>query len=466
MNILLVDDDKRSRNYIAEFLKRLGHSVAEAGNGQEALQLFNADFALVLSDNRMPKMSGLDLLREIRRRPDGLEVDFIIFTAYGNMESVIEAMRCGASDYLLKPLQITELVITLKRLDKKRAMRLPGRIDASDHNIQCSNNKINVFSGPKMGVYSEVMHETMQLAGRMHQDRSVPILIEGETGTGKELVARYIHYGDGHSTRPFVALNCAALTPSIFESELFGYEAGAFSGGLPRGHQGKLDLANEGTLFLDEIAEISTGLQAKLLRVIQEKEYYRVAGLKEIKTDVRIICATNQKLKHRVEQGLFRADLFYRLNVGRLHIPALRERKEDILPLALMFLNQLAEQKKKRCKTISDSAVRILLDYTWPGNVRELRNLMEWITLRYDDEELQPFHLDMLIRTTETVAKIEQSNTDKYNNIALPRDSMPLADISNAIIIKALEKHYGNKTETAKYLGISRSSLYYHLKHM
>jgi two-component system response regulator AtoC len=466
MNILLVDDDKSSRKHIAEFLIQLGHSVVEADDGREALDKLNKNFDLVLSDSRMPEMSGLDLLRELRRHPDGLDIEFVMFTAYGNMDSVIEAMRLGAFDYLLKPLQISELIVTLERLDKKQATPLHP-IKTPNHTALYGDKKITLCNGPEMGVFSAVMQELMQLADRMHQDRSVPILIEGETGTGKELLARYIHYGQEHSERPFVGLNCAALTASIFESELFGYEGGAFSGALPRGHQGKLDAAQGGTLFLDEIAETPSSLQAKLLRVLQEKEYYRVGGLKQIKTDVRIICATNQKLEHMVEQGLFRADLFYRLNVGRLYIPPLRERKEEIIPLALMFLHHLAEQKQTKCTYISDSARQILLDYPWPGNVRELRNLMEWITLRYDDAELQPFHLDMLVKKAEIAARFEQASPDYESSAAyLPSDPMPLADISNAIIMKALEKHNGNKTETAKYLGISRSSLYYRLKHM
>jgi DNA-binding NtrC family response regulator len=409
-------------------------------------------------------MSGLELLHEIRRRPDGLDVDFIIFTAYADMETVIEAMRYGASDYLLKPLQLTELVMTLERLDKKRRTRLLGTFETAELDLK-RENKVEICSGPEMGVFSEKMHQTMYLAERMHADRTVPVLVEGETGTGKELLARYIHYGPEQSSRPFVAINCAALTSSIFESELFGYEGGAFSGALPRGQRGKMDLANGGTLFLDEIAELAPYLQAKLLRVIQEKEYYRVGGLKQIQTDIRIICATNQNLDDLVEQGLFRADLFYRLNVGRLYLPPLRERREDILPLALMFLNSLAEQKQKKCKSISNAAIAILLHYSWPGNVRELKNLMEWITLRYDDEELLPCHLHMLTKTAGAEKRTPGSGTNQPE-VDPNASNMSLADLSNAIIVEALKMHNGNKTETAKYLGISRSSLYYRLKHM
>lgn len=470
MRILLVDDEKRSRTYIAEFLQRLGHSVVEAGSAKEALKAFNEDnFALVLTDNRMPEMSGLDLLREIRCHPEGLDVDIIIFTAYGDMQSVIDAMRCGASDYLLKPLELKELVRTLKRLEINRKTKPASLNTPAD--LSCpheANSPADLNYGMEnMGIFSPVMKNTMQLAERLHHDRSIPVLIEGETGTGKELIARYIHYGPERSTRPFVALNCAALTPSIFESELFGYEGGAFSGAMPRGHRGKLDLANGGTLFLDEISEISSDLQAKLLRVIQEKEYYRVGGLKVIQTDVRIICATNQKLEQLVKQGLFRADLFFRLNVGRLCLPPLRERKEDIEPLALMLLNNLADTKNKKCKSISPSALRILTEYKWPGNVRELKNLMEWVTLRYDEEEIQPWHLELLTKSRDASTLLEQVGIDRKNaDLDLPLDSMPLGDISRAIIIKALEMHKGNKTETAKYLGISRSSLYYRLKNM
>lgn len=469
MRILLVDDEKRSRTYIAEFLQRLGHSVVEAENGKDALKAYSEDnFTLILTDNRMPGMSGLDLLREIRRQPEGLDVDIIIFTAYGDMQSVIDAMRCGASDYLLKPLELKELVSTLKRLETNRKTKPASLSAAKESRSPDINNYPDYYNGlDNMGIFSQVMKNTMELAERLHQDRSIPVLIEGETGTGKELIARYIHYGQERSNRSFVALNCAALTPSIFESELFGYEGGAFSGATPRGHRGKLDLANGGTLFLDEISEIPPDLQAKLLRVIQEKEYYRVGGLKLIQTEVRIICATNQKLEQLVRQGVFRADLFFRLNVGRLSLPPLRERKEDIEPLALSFLNNLADTKNKKCKSISTEALRILTEYNWPGNVRELKNLMEWVTLRYDDSEIQPWHLELLTKPEDAYTLLEQIGIDCKNAVIdLPRDSMPLGEISRAIIIKALEMHKGNKTETAKYLGISRSSLYYRLKNL
>ena len=225
------------------------------------------------------------------------------------------------------------------------------------------------------------MEQIFSLALKLHHNRSIPVLIEGETGTGKELVAQYIHFGEDNKNLPFIALNCSALSPSIFESELFGYEPGTFSGGLPQGKKGKLDMAHGGTLFLDEISELPLDLQAKLLRVLQEKEFYRVGGLKLIKTDVRIICASNQHLQNMVKRWLFREDLYYRLNMGHVYIPPLRQQPEAIIPLARMFMMEISEQTNRQFKKIEPRAVRILQSYHY-GNVRELRNIVEWIVLR------------------------------------------------------------------------------------
>lgn len=317
-----------------------------------------------------------------------------------------------------------------------------------------------------IGIYSEVMKEIFRKAGKLHADRSIPVLIEGETGTGKEVVARYIHYGDGSVTAPFIDLNCAAIAPSVFDSELFGYEAGAFTGGIPGGQKGKLDIAAGGTLFLDEIAEMPVSLQSKLLRVIQEKEFYRVGGLKKIKVDVRFICATNAEINKKIADGTFRKDLYYRLNIGQIYMPPLRERKEEIIPLAMMFLNEMAAKKGKLFRKISKEAVDLLLFHDWPGNIRELKNAVEWAMLMGDDYELKPAHLAILNEArNDGVPKTSHSSID-IHNFLLPPDRLPLNDYVNNVIRKALDMHQGNKTETAKYLGISRRSLYCRLKYL
>ncbi|HOT78003.1 MAG TPA: sigma-54 dependent transcriptional regulator, partial [Candidatus Wallbacteria bacterium] len=334
----------------------------------------------------------------------------------------------------------------------------------------------------KIGVFCGEMKKIFNYAKMLHEDRSIPVLIEGETGSGKEMVAQFIHYGEtGGSELPFVDLNCACISPSLFESELFGYAPGAFTGGLDKGQPGKLDIANNGTIFLDEIADMPLEMQAKLLRVIQEKEYYRVGGLKKIKTNLRIICATNMRLEDRVLEAKFRQDLYYRLNVGRIYIPSLRERHDEIIPLAMLFLKDISEKKGKKFKFISGDAEKLLLNYRWPGNIRQLKNVIERAVFMYDAATLTPEHLDVLIKSdpgTAAYAAAERKTdlkkagftTDSPScllDFSLPATGVfPLNDHINSIIKKALALNGYNKTRTAKYLGITRRTLYSYLKNI
>jgi len=318
----------------------------------------------------------------------------------------------------------------------------------------------------EIGVFSKSLQAIIQQASILHQDRSIPVLIEGETGTGKELLAKYVHFGGGKVTTPFVAINCATLGHNTFESELFGYEAGTFTGGIPGGKKGKIDLAEGGTLFLDEITEMPVDLQAKLLRVLQEREFYRLGGLKTLKADVRVICTSNRDLEKYVAQGKFRQDLFYRLNVGRLYILPLRHRRKEILPLARMFLLSLAKEKGKSFKIINREACQLLQTYKWPGNVRQLRNVMEWAVLMYDDTELKPAHLGIIYekgKNLQEMGSTENMVLDEHN-FSLPPGRFDFNSFGCNLVRKALEMHGGNKTKTAAYLGISRSILYTWLK--
>jgi len=314
-----------------------------------------------------------------------------------------------------------------------------------------------------MMIYSNAMRKIINIARKLHHNRSIPVLIEGETGTGKEMIARYIHYGDNDTEAPFVAINCAAIPESLFESELLGYEGGSFSGSHIRGAKGKIDLAQGGTLFLDEISEIPINLQAKLLRLIQEKEYYRVGGLALLKSDVRIIGASNQNLKAAAEQGSFRQDLYYRLKVGQIYLPPLRERKEIIVPLAEKLLKQFSRQNGKAFRGISPEAAQLLLDYPWPGNVRELRNLIEWVVVSEDAEILDTGHLSVITDQLYWLEEADLTQGREASSDSIP-EGLPLNEISNVIIQRALAKHGGNKAATARYLGISRSALYKRLK--
>jgi DNA-binding NtrC family response regulator len=484
MNILLVDDDKDSRRSIKKFLEKIGHHVSECDDGEKALLTYqNGEFPMVITDINMPKINGIELLRALKNLPkaDGTEV--VLFTGYGNIETAIEALRLGAYDYLIKPLNVEELAIITERIAEHQFLLRENRLlnQHFDDQIKVATaekeeelNRIKKSLAEQLGIqtigiFSDSMRQIFETAQKYHTDRSIPVLIQGETGSGKEIIAKTIHYGEMVDISPFVDINCAALSASLFESELFGYEPGSFTGGLNKGQKGKFDLAQGGTLFLDEIAELPLELQSKILRVIQEKEYFRVGGLKKIKTDVRIICATNVDLEQKVQEGVFRKDLYYRLKVGHLVIPNLCHRTEDIIPLAEMFLQDFARQKGKRFKYISNDAAIMLLAYDWPGNVRELRNVIEWAIFMYDDIEIKPAHLSIItgnkINTT-SIGKEEEKKRLNTRDFLLPKEGLALEDFINQIISKTLEMHNGNKTDTARFLNISRKSLYTHLKHI
>ncbi len=304
------------------------------------------------------------------------------------------------------------------------------------------------------GFFSEQMHEIVRHAEMYHTDRSIPVLIEGETGVGKEIIAKIIHFGRNRSLLPFVDINCTAISPSLFESELFGYDSGAFTGAVSRGKQGKLDCARGGTLFLDEVAEIPTELQAKLLRVLEEKTFYRVGGLRHISTDIRVIAATNIDFDSHVADGSFRKDLYYRLKVGHIHIPALREREEDILPLARMFLLQFSKKRSKTFRNISESACELLLQHSWPGNVRELKNLMEWATFMFDG----PLLLAEQIAHRLTVPRQPQKTSQQ--SVPAQHGTLHKKGIGKEEVQAAINQCGGNKTKAAALLGISIRTLY------
>ncbi len=477
MNILLVEDDSDSRAGVAEFLREMGHQVTESGDGEQALALFTAgDFPMVLSDIKMPRMSGIELLRRIRALGGDKACDIVLFTGHGDMVTAIEALRAGAYDYLLKPISVAELAAITERIAEHQALlrenraltsRFSDEVRAATEETRRELTRLKKLASKAAGLdniafFAPEMRRIAAQAARYHQDRSMPVLIEGETGTGKEIIARLIHYGDFKDPAPLIDVNCAALTGSLFESEFFGYEPGAFTGGLAKGQKGKLDLAQGGTVLLDEVGEIPLELQGKLLRVIQEKEFYRVGGLKKVPADVRIICATNADLGRRVEQGTFRKDLFYRLKVGHLVIPPLRQRREEILPLAELFLHEFADLKGRRFKTIDPAAAELLRVYDWPGNVRELRNTIEWVAFMHDDAVVKSAHLGGLAKgdpplSRAAAAPFPALNPDEF---ALPAAGFSLENYIDRIVRQALALCRGNKTAAARYLGISRRSLY------
>ena len=481
MNILLVDDDRDSVRSVRRFLTKIGHQVSECNSALQALALLQETrFPLVISDIRMPGLTGLELLQAVKAGERGSETEVVLFTGYGNMDTAIQALRLGAYDYLLKPINVEELAILVERVAERQLLVRENRLLSTEMESQVRQatseatqelERMRGLLGERLGLprlvfASGVMRNIHEQALRYHADRSIPVLIEGETGVGKEIIAKIIHYGKAGSSAPFVDLNCATLQPHLFETELFGYEPGAFTGALAKGQKGKVDLSNGGTLFLDEIGDMPLEMQGKLLRVLQERQFFRIGGLRKIKVDLRLICATNVELAEAVQHGRFRKDLYYRLYVGRISIPPLRERREDILPLAQSMISEFARARRKKFRGVSDSAARLMTGHSWPGNVRELRNVLEWVTFMYDDEEVRPSHLSQVIRQN-LASPCDEPAADlplDRDKLSLPRDGLSLNKLVDQIIVAALRLHNGNKTDTARYLGMSRKSLYCHLK--
>lgn len=484
MRILLVDDEAESRSFLADYLQLLGHQVVESSSGEEALESYKSNrFEMVLSDIKMGGMSGIDLIRDIKSLKCNPEADLVLYTGFIDIALTIGALRVGAYDYLTKPINVQELKAVLNRVEEHQFLlrenkELVQHFDEkvkyatkdTEHQLEQLKKIVSEQVGiSQIGIFSTTMKNIALQAEKYHTDRSLPVLIQGETGVGKEIIARMVHYGNMQNPGPFIDINCTAITPSLFESELFGYEAGSFTGGTSRGSKGKLDMAMGGTLFLDEIAEIPVELQAKLLRVLEEKSFYRVGGLKKIKTDLRIVCATNVDFEKRIEQGLFRKDLYYRLKVGQIIIPPLRERQDEILPLALMFLQDFAQRRGKHFSGISSSAAEFLLHYQWPGNIRELRNAMEWVSFMHDDDDLKMEHLSNINNrynkaSNQALQQVDLSSDTAKHKLDSQADNLALQERVDSMVEEALEKCGGNKTKAANFLGISVRTLYYRLE--
>jgi len=366
-NILVVDDERNIRTLCARVLAGDQIEVQGVGTGKEGLQMADeVSPDLVLLDLRLPDMDGIDVLRALKARH--AETAVIIITGFGQIQSAVEAMKAGATDYLEKPFEhLDKLKLAVARsLEEVRARREIQRL----HRLQEKEYRVDQLIGE-----SEGTRRLRELIGKLARSEAATILIHGESGTGKELVARGLHYESSRRDSPFMEVNCAAITETLFESELFGHEKGAFTD-AKAAKKGLMELADRGTLFLDEVSEMSLNSQAKFLRVLQERVLRRVGGTRDIKVDLRIIAATNRPLEMRVKDGLFREDLFYRLNVIPIHIPPLRERRDDIMPLARHFVIDANTRFHKAIKGFNPEAERLMLGYQWPGNVRELRNLI------------------------------------------------------------------------------------------
>ncbi len=477
MRILLVDDEELSRNSIYDFLKtQLSLDVHEFDNVISALAAYTErSFDIVISDLKMPGIDGLEFLEKVKKLDSGEMTDFILITGYGNMDSAIKALRAGAFDYLQKPLNIDELNEVIKRsMDHLSLLRENKefktnlnriiRTEKTKYKEKCQeihNTYVELAGYGEIGIFSAHMDKIREQCEILYKNRDIPVLIEGDTGSGKEIVARMIHTGNLVNKTPFIPLNCSAIPHSLFESELFGYEPGAFTDSKKSGSIGKFELANEGTLFLDEIGDLPEALQAKLLRVIEEKEFFKLGGLKKVKVDVRIICATNKDLKKMVKEGKFRNDLYFRLNTADISLLPLHKRKEEILPLTEMFMKKFSKTKNKNFNSITPKAEKMLKEYPWPGNIRELHNAIERIVLLNNEESISEEHLGFL---DDIISSSEYYNVFDQDNMKLPEDKLDLKKLESEIALKALKKFDGNKSKTAEYLGLSRSALRSKLK--
>ncbi|MFB3107850.1 MAG: sigma-54-dependent transcriptional regulator [Candidatus Binatia bacterium] len=439
--ILIVDDELLQLELIGGFLKKQGFDVVEAEDGEKALRIFRQEsFDLVLTDQKMPKMSGLDLLKAIRALNP--EAAVIVMTAYGSIETAVSAIKEGASDYLTKPLNLDELLHRIERVKERNRLLTENR-DLRE----ALHERIRIE-----GIIGESGHmqEVLSLVRRVAPSEAT-VLIRGESGTGKELIAQAIHYASPRASRPLVRLNCAALPETLLESELFGHEKGAFTGAYTT-RKGRFEMANGGSLFLDEIGDLRLHLQAKLLRVLQEKEFERVGSSRPIAVDVRILAATHRDLEKMIQEGHFREDLYYRLNVVTIVLPPLRERRQDIPPLLDNLVKTFAEKNGKTIKGFTQEARDALLRYDYPGNVRELENIVERATVITRDEVIGRSDLPLTVQTSEKV-------DDKGTNI-----TAVVEGLERKMIKEALAQSDGVQTRAADKLGITERALRYKLK--
>ena len=485
MNILVVDDDAASRNYVGRFLEELGHQVVTCDSAEQAAEkVLDKSFPMVLTDIRMPGMSGLELLQTIKDSPALNRTSVVLFTGYGDMGSAVAALRAGAYDYLHKPVNIDELVAVTNRIAVLNELfgenqQLSTHLKTTKYQLQQNQSDmipLKALALQAAGInsicaVSQAMQDVVTKAAAYHRDLSIPVLIQGETGVGKEKVARLIHFGkQGENlSRPFVDINCAAITPNLFESELFGHEANSFTNAAAKGQQGKMDIAAGGTLLLDEVTELSLEFQSKLLRVIETQEYYRVGGLKKVRLNARVICTTNADIDELTKSGRFRQDLLYRLRVGNIFVPPLRERREDIVPLALTFMTGANRRWEKNFLRIHPEAAQLLIQHQWPGNIRELRHLIEQVVFFNGGEEVRLMHIrdaleKKLVEPSAATDGLEQELllSDDSGGL-LKADGFDLEAHTKAIILKAYEKCGRNQAETARYLKLSRRVLSYQL---
>lgn len=447
--ILIVDDDLGHLASIKMIVRSWGYEVETAEDGDIAVEKVKSEpVDLILMDVRMTNMSGIEALKEIKTYNPAIPV--IIMTAYSSIGSAVEALKAGSYDYLIKPLDFEVLKLAIERASEHAGLKEENR--ALKAHLKENYDMANIIGR------SQAMIKLLEMMSMVARSEAT-VLITGESGTGKELIARSLHFNSPRREKPLVVVNCAAITETLLESELFGHEKGSFTGADKR-REGRFEQADLGTIFLDEIGEMSPTMQAKLLRVLQEKEIQRVGGEETIQLDVRVIAATNRDLEFEVAQGRFREDLFYRLNVMPLNVPPLRKRQEDIPLLAQHFMKKFAEKNRKTVKGFIPLAMDMLINYEWPGNVRELENAVERAVILLTGEHITEKQLPLNI--TERYPDLAEPNTP---DIKVTDGSRSLEEIEKEAIMETLNASGGNKAEAARRLGVTRKTLHNKLKH-
>ena len=442
IQILSIDDDETIRDSMRQVLKKEGCQTRDAQDGPEGLALFQREhFHVVFLDLKLPGINGLQVLRQMKHASP--ETPVVIITGVGTIESAVEAMKIGAFDYMAKPFAPEELRLTVRKALRGRKMSLENLYLRSE---LAAKSEFDMVVGT-----SRAMQKVLDVIDRVSPTETT-VLITGESGTGKELIAREIHNHSLRRDAPFVVVDCGALVETLFESELFGHVKGSFTGAHETKH-GRFEVANGGTIFFDEINNISLNIQAKLLRVIQEREVTRIGSSRPIKLDVRILAATNENLAHSVAKGTFREDLFYRLSVVPVHLPPLRERKEDIPLLVEHFLHKYNKKAKKNITDLSPQAMKALMDYDWPGNIRELENTIERavVLLKGNGIDIE----DIGYHGMMAASSIFSSAEGKFKT---------LEDVEKEYIRTVLRDHHGNRSKAAKILGIDRKTLWAKIK--
>jgi len=433
--ILIAEDEEITLKHLVNTLKREGYEVVGLRNGREAVEALQRErFELVITDIKMPEMSGMEVLEKAKEIDPEIEV--MIITGFGSIGSAVEAMKKGAYDYITKPFDLDELVIKVRNIHERRSIKKENRALKA---YFAMNKRISIIAR------SRSMQEILQTVENI-KDSDCNVFLTGETGVGKSLIAKIIHFTSRRQNMPFLSINCATLTEELLASELFGHERGAFTGAV-KTKQGLIEIADGGTLFLDEISEMTTNLQAKLLKVIEDREFYRVGGTRPIKVDVRFIAATNQNLRKAIQEGRFREDLYYRLNVMEIFIPPLRERREDIEPLSNYLLKKHLAETNKKIRGFSKEAMEILMSYSFPGNVRELENIIERAIILEKSDMITPESLPQTLR----IFHIETFEPEKIK---------PLSEITREYAERVVEFFGGNKSKAAEALGISRTTLW------